>query len=167
MRPIAVILAVALSAPILVATAAPAPSARARAARAATPPPPSQPTIGVTAAEVEVYEDGVLQSIALFELMSTTPEPPTAAPDAQRTATAASQPKGVAPPTAAPAEPEGAPAAPDVATVFSVQGNCGVPVGAKAATLNVTAVNPTNTGVSAFLAWHEHCRPRPSCPTLS
>jgi hypothetical protein len=30
--------------------------------------------------------------------------------------------------------------------VFPVQGNCGVPVGAKAATLNVTAVAPTNQG---------------------
>jgi hypothetical protein len=29
---------------------------------------------------------------------------------------------------------------------FPVQGNCGVPVGAKAATLNVTAVAPTNQG---------------------
>jgi len=34
----------------------------------------------------------------------------------------------------------------DVARVFPVQGNCGVPDTAKAATLNVTAVNPTNTG---------------------
>jgi len=29
---------------------------------------------------------------------------------------------------------------------FPVQGNCNVPVGAKAATLNVTAVSPTNQG---------------------
>jgi hypothetical protein len=29
---------------------------------------------------------------------------------------------------------------------FPVQGNCGVPVGARAATLNVTAVAPTNQG---------------------
>jgi hypothetical protein len=34
----------------------------------------------------------------------------------------------------------------DVARVFPVQGNCGVPTTARAATLNVTAVNPTNTG---------------------
>jgi hypothetical protein len=32
------------------------------------------------------------------------------------------------------------------ARIFPVQGNCGVPVGAKAATLNVTAVAPTNQG---------------------
>jgi len=34
----------------------------------------------------------------------------------------------------------------DVARVFPVGGNCGVPLTAKAVTLNVTAVNPTNTG---------------------
>jgi len=34
----------------------------------------------------------------------------------------------------------------DIAKVYPVQGNCGVPVGAKAATLNVTAVAPTNQG---------------------
>jgi hypothetical protein len=34
----------------------------------------------------------------------------------------------------------------DVARNFPVRGNCGVPPTAKAATLNVTAVNPTNTG---------------------
>jgi hypothetical protein len=34
----------------------------------------------------------------------------------------------------------------DVPRVFPVQENCGVPPGAKAATLNVTAVAPTNTG---------------------
>jgi hypothetical protein len=34
----------------------------------------------------------------------------------------------------------------DVARIFPVQGNCGVPTTARAATLNVTAVNPTNTG---------------------
>ena len=34
----------------------------------------------------------------------------------------------------------------DVEKVYPVQGNCGVPVGAKAATLNVTAVMPTNQG---------------------
>jgi hypothetical protein len=34
----------------------------------------------------------------------------------------------------------------DVEKVYPVQGNCGVPVGAKAATLNVTAVAPTNQG---------------------
>jgi hypothetical protein len=34
----------------------------------------------------------------------------------------------------------------DVARTFPVQGNCGVPVGAKAATVNVTAVAPTAQG---------------------
>lgn len=34
----------------------------------------------------------------------------------------------------------------NVEKVYPVQGNCGVPVGAKAATLNVTAVAPTNQG---------------------
>lgn len=34
----------------------------------------------------------------------------------------------------------------DVQKVYPIQGNCGVPVGAKAATLNVTAVAPTNQG---------------------
>lgn len=34
----------------------------------------------------------------------------------------------------------------DVARNFPVQGNCGVPDTARAATINVTAVNPTNTG---------------------
>jgi hypothetical protein len=34
----------------------------------------------------------------------------------------------------------------DIEKVYPVQGNCGVPVGAKAATLNVTAVSPTNQG---------------------
>jgi len=33
-----------------------------------------------------------------------------------------------------------------VEKVYPIQGNCGVPVGAKAATLNVTAVTPTNQG---------------------
>ena len=34
----------------------------------------------------------------------------------------------------------------DIERKFPVQGNCGVPVGAEAATLNVTAVAPTNQG---------------------
>jgi hypothetical protein len=34
----------------------------------------------------------------------------------------------------------------DVERKFPVQGNCGVPVGAKAATVNVTAIQPTNQG---------------------
>lgn len=34
----------------------------------------------------------------------------------------------------------------DVEKVYPIQGNCGVPVGAKAATLNVTAVTPSNQG---------------------
>jgi hypothetical protein len=34
----------------------------------------------------------------------------------------------------------------DVERTFPVQNNCGVPVGAKAATLNVTAVTPTSQG---------------------
>ena len=34
----------------------------------------------------------------------------------------------------------------NVERMFPVQGNCGVPVGARAATLNVTAVAPTNQG---------------------
>jgi hypothetical protein len=33
-----------------------------------------------------------------------------------------------------------------VEKVYPIQGNCGVPVGAKAVTLNVTAVTPTNQG---------------------
>jgi hypothetical protein len=33
-----------------------------------------------------------------------------------------------------------------VERMFPIQGNCGVPVGAKAATVNVTAVSPTNQG---------------------
>jgi VWFA-related protein len=118
MRPIAVF-AVALSAPLIVVTAAPAPSAQAPPARAATPPPPSQPTIGVTAAEVavdfvvrdakgrivrdlkptevEVYEDGVRQGVALFKLMSATPEP-VAQPD-RGAATAAPERSEPTPPT--------------------------------------------------------------------
>ena len=60
--------------------------------------------------EVEVYEDGVRQGVALFKLMSTTPEPePAGGP-----ATAASAPKQTAPTAAAPAGSGGAPAAPDV-----------------------------------------------------
>ena len=34
----------------------------------------------------------------------------------------------------------------NTAKVYPIQGNCGVPVGAAAATLNVTAVAPTNQG---------------------
>ncbi len=131
MRPLALLLTIALSAPALAV-----PGSQAPPATPAQEPPaaaPGPPTVGVTAAEVavdfvardkkgrivrdlkpsevEVYEDGVRQQLTVFQLISTSPEPEPAQAAGVPSRPAA-PPKPLA--GAAAAGPATAPAAPDV-----------------------------------------------------
>lgn len=58
----------------------------------------------------------------------------------------------------------GSPLAADSVRVFSVAGQCGIPVGARQVALNVTAVLPTSDG---FLTLYADGTPRPARPTLN
>lgn len=53
--------------------------------------------------------------------------------------------------------------------VFQIQGNCGVPNGAAAATINVTIANPNMTGpsMSGFLTLYPPSQPVPNVSTIN
>jgi len=53
--------------------------------------------------------------------------------------------------------------------IFQIQGNCGVPNGAAAVTINVTIVSPNMTGPSGggFLTLYPSSQPRPTVSTIN